>query len=754
MKRIRAIFLVLMSLLFGVATSHAALYFPHVDTTANQWQTEICVINPSTTETVQGNLERYSGTGNLVASMPLSVAPNSRVQIDVSAGLASASSTGYVVFQNTAGSPVGYTKFTQVGGDRVALPAVDSASTGNIYITHIDWVPWWTGISLVNTTTEAKTLTFRFNTGQTKVITLQPKEQYVNTIALLLDNLINTAIESAVIENASGIVGLELFGNGSQLGGVPLGSRTASTLFYPHVDSTPGQWWTGIVAYNPSASTIAQFTVNSYSADGGLLGSSPQSLAPGEKFIGVSTAPELNLPAGTAWFSLQSQIPLVGFELFGNFIDKNLAGYSTVGLEGKAGIFPKVEKNGGWTGIAFVNTEDQPATVSLKAYNDAGNVLGTGTKPLNASAKWVGLAAELFPGVNLDTATYLSFSADREVAGFQLNGSGSMLDALPALPAQAPSGPQEAIDKVLDLFKYQSTVDSGMQALSTVLGQIFSGGGGTCPQVAVVPPLEGLESPPPAITITANFGTTGCTIPADGSTVSGQVVFAITNLTAVEPNIALDYSLAATDLTRDGELLMNGAVSGHIGITVSGSTISQLDVSVNFANLQVAGNTITGSMAITGTNFDLSGLTGNITVSFDNLTAAGYTVTSGTVTFSSPGGLTAQLAANLNTSQGAVNITVEADRPTDTRIVFRTPTPGTIAGYTVNLNNVVVDTEVCDGYPSGGSATASQGGETATVTFTPSCPALQMRDQIAPTGGRNQWLKFGVDLYNYLPLKR
>ena len=53
-------------------------------------------------------------------------------------------------------------------------------------------------------------------------------------IAALLDNLIDTAIESAVIENASGIVGLELFGNGSQLGGVPLTSKTASTLFYPH----------------------------------------------------------------------------------------------------------------------------------------------------------------------------------------------------------------------------------------------------------------------------------------------------------------------------------------------------------------------------------------------------------------------------------------------------------------------------------------------------------------------------------------
>ena len=763
MKRIWAIFFALMLLLFGVATSHAALYFPHVDTTAGQWQTEICVINPSTTETVQGTLTRYRDDGTQAASMPLSVGPNARVQVDVGAGLASASNTGYVVFQNTSGSPVGYTKFTQIGGDRVAVPAVATVSTGNLYVTHIDWVTWWTGISLVNTTTETKTLTIRFNDNQTKQVILGPKEHTAFTIKQLFNSLIDTDIESAVIENASGVVGLELFGNepgfGTQLGGVPLTSRTTTTLFYPHVESAGG-WWTGIVAYNPSTAATAQVTVNAYNAGGTLLGSSSPSLGPGVKFIGLSTDPQLNLPAGTAWFNLQSPIPLVGFELFGT-APVRLAGYSVVDLEGRAGIFPKVEKNG-WTGIAFVNTEDQQATVTLKAYDDAGATIATGTKVLTAHQKWVGYPVDqnanvsLFaPGTNLNAATYISFSADRNVAGFQLNGSGNMmLDALPALPAQASSGPQGAIDRVLDLFKYQSTVDSGMQALSTVLSQILSGGGGTCPDVKVVPPLEGLENPPPAITITANFGTTGCTIPADGSTVSGQVVLAITNLTAVEPNIALDYSLTATNLTRDGELLLNGAVSGHIGITISGSTISQLDVSVNFANLQVAGRTITGSMAITGTNFSLSGLTGNITVSFNNLTAAGYTVTSGTVTFSSPGGLTAQLAANLNTSQGPVIITVEADRPTDTRTVFRTPTPGTIAGYTVTLNNVVVDTEVCDGYPSGGSVTASQGGETATETFTPSCPALQMMDQVAPTRERKQWLDFSVDLYKYLTVKR
>ncbi len=761
MKTIWAIFFALISFLFGITASHAALYFPHVDTTVNQWQTEICVINPSATDTVQGTLESYSNAGVLVASMPLSVGKNARRQIDVGTELANAGNTGYIVFQNTSGSPVGYTKFAQSGGDRVAIPAVDSANTGNTYITHIAWVPWWTGISLVNTTTATKTLTIRFNTGQTKPITLGPKEHRGFLITALFDNLIYTDIESAVIENADGIVGLEVFGNGNQLGGVPLISKTANTLFYPHVDSTPGQWWTGIVAYNPSTSTTAQITVNPYDTDGNLLGSLTQSILPGDKFVGYPT--NLNLPSATAWFSLQSQNPLVGFELFGTADGNQLAGYSVVDIEGKSGIFPKVEKNG-WTGIAFVNTENQQATVNLTAYNDTGTALATGTKILKAHEKWVGYVENLFPGVNLIAATYLSFSTDRKVAGFQLNGSGNtMLDALPALPGSSPSDePMEVINKALDLFRYQSTVTLGMETVTDIIGQILSSGpGGTCPSTNVVPYPIDIFNLPSSITITASYGN-GCTA-TDDSTISGQAELAITNIAITGTSLSLDYALSATNLTRNGALLLNGSVSGHIALNISGSVITQANVSVHFNNFQVADSVISGNMTMAATNIMKSGGTysfGSITVSFNNLTAAGYTVSGGMVTVTSTGSNSFQMVANLNTSQGALNMTLTVQSPSDTRIIVSTPTPATIGGYTVTLTNVTMDTNVCNGYPSNGSVTASQGGSSATVVFTPSCPALQVRAQISPTPyldqshDLNPWLNFSVNLYKYLTLKR
>ena len=69
---------------------------------------------------------------------------------------------------------------------------------------------------------------------------------------------------------------------------------------------------------------------------------------------------QLGLPAQTAWFKIDSTRPLSGFELFGTTDGNQLAAYAGGGGTGaKAGVFPKIEKNGGWTGIAFVNTEDR-----------------------------------------------------------------------------------------------------------------------------------------------------------------------------------------------------------------------------------------------------------------------------------------------------------------------------------------------------------------------------------------------------------
>ena len=103
------------------------------------------------------------------------------------------------------------------------------------------------------------------------------------------------------------------------------------------------------------------------------------------------------------------------------------------------------------------------------------------------------------PGTNLNDATYLSFSADRNVAGFQLNGSGgTVLDALPALAGRRPPlpvGRRKSSTRPWISSNTSPRSTSGMQAVTDIMGQILgSESGGTCPHVAVNPPLTGLSA--------------------------------------------------------------------------------------------------------------------------------------------------------------------------------------------------------------------------------------------------------------------
>jgi len=238
---------------------------------------------------------------------------------------------------------------------------------------------------------------------------------------------------------------------------------------------------------------------------------------------------------------------------------------------------------------------------------------------------------------------------------------------------------------------------------------------------------------------------------------SGQVQLDITGITGnLDSGMSIDFSLTATNLTQNGVVVMNGSVSGNISFNVSGEVLTQATITINFNNFYVADSVMSGGLTVSATDIT-AGETldvGTITITFSNLTAVGYTVTSGTATLTNTGSDTFQLVANLDTSEGAVNMTLNVQTPTETRIIVSTATPGTISGYTVTLNNVTVDTEVCDGYPSSGSVTASQGGDTATVTFTPTCPALQMMDQAPPTHDPNPWINLGVNVYKYFRLIR
>jgi hypothetical protein len=414
--------------------AYADLYFPHIDTNS-PWGTEIAIINVSPAQALTGTLNAYSNTGQLIDTIGIALDPHGRRQITIADELANHTNIGYLIFETGVDTVQGYTKFYVSGQYRVAVPAVREVNTGDIYISHIaSDGSWWTGVSLLNTTSSSKTLTLTFDTGQSKTLTLAGNEHRAFTIAGLFDGQSQPDINSAVITNASGVVGLELFGSGNQLSGILLKDDTASTIYYPHVAA--GEWWTGIVAYNPSSSS-ATLTITPFTEEGASLATQNLDIGPGEKYIG--TVSQLSLPSGTAWFRIDSTTPLTGFELFGTTNGNQLAGYTAVGINAQEGVFAKVEKDG-WTGIAFVNTEGTTASVTLTAYDNYGDTVATQTLPLGSYAKEVRLAQDFFDQ-DIGAATYIGYTSDRELVGFQLNGSsdGMMLDGLPGM---APPPPQ------------------------------------------------------------------------------------------------------------------------------------------------------------------------------------------------------------------------------------------------------------------------------------------------------------------------
>jgi hypothetical protein len=411
----------------------APMYFPHV-VTSLPWQTEIAIINTSD-QTVAGTLRALSNAGQLVDTKAVTLSARGRRQIIVADELANHTDIGYIIFDTNSAAVQGYTKFYIAGTYRAAIPAVKAVNTANIYIPHIaSDAQWWTEVSLVNTTAAAKQLTITFNNGQTRQITLNANEHKAFIIESLFNDQPRPDIKSAVITNASGVIGLELFGSiggGNHLDGILLTDKTASTLYYPHVASD-NVWWTGIVAYNPStlASTI---TIKPYSAQGTPLAPSTLSIAGKGKYIGVVSG--LGLPAETAWFRIDATRPLSGFELFATHDGAQLAAYTGGGGTGaRAGVFAKIEQSGGWTGIAFVNTEATEATVTLTAYNENGEVVAIQALSVGGYAKVVNMAEAIF-SQDISGATYIAYSSDRNIVGFQLNGTsdGMMLDGLPGL---------------------------------------------------------------------------------------------------------------------------------------------------------------------------------------------------------------------------------------------------------------------------------------------------------------------------------
>jgi hypothetical protein len=426
--------------------SPTRLYFPYI-VESDVWHTEICLLNCSNFETVSGKLVPYSLSGSqLAGSRNITLTPNARLELQVAKAFPDSQDIFYIVFSPSTDTVKGYAKVYVDGIYRVALPATSTITAGDLSVPHIaSNSKWDTEISLLNTTAETKTLTIEFNTGQKKSLTLAPAAYKTFTIGKLFGGVAQPKIDSAVIRNAGGILGVELFSDGSQriLDGLLLEDETADEIFFPHTAITSG-WGTGIVVYNPE-SQKCNLTLTPFSAAGASLPPVRKSLPGGQKYIGMVAA--LGFPSNAAWVRVEASHPVSGFELFAKY--NQMAGYSGVNLSGRNGLFPDVA-GPDVAGIAFINQDTSPAKLSLEAYDRNGGVVATKNMTLGVHEKRVNLAENFF-SESIAKATHIRFTSDRQVVGFQLSSSkdATMLDGLGAM--RIPSPAEIAGDGIVEL---------------------------------------------------------------------------------------------------------------------------------------------------------------------------------------------------------------------------------------------------------------------------------------------------------------
>ncbi len=422
------------------------LYFPYV-VEYDTWHTEICLLNSSNEDTVVGELSPYGLSGSkLAGSRTVSLPPNSRADFKVAGDFPNPQDIYYMEFSSSTDTVKGYAKVYINGVYRVALAATSMVTAGDLSVPHIaSSSKWSTEISLLNTTSEDKKLTIEFNTGQTKTLALGPRAYATFTISKLFNDVPQPNIDSAVIRNAEGIIGVELFSDNSQkiMDGLLLEDETSDEIFFPHTAITDG-WATGIVVYNPESESC-NLTLTPFSAGGVPLPPFKESLPGGQKYIG--TVASLGFPSDAAWVRVEASHPVTGFELFAR--SGQMAGYSGVNISGRTGLFPNIGETD-FAGIAFINQDVSPAELTLTAYDRNGGVVASEKTTLGVFEKRVAVANKFFPD-SIANATHVRFTSDRQVVGFQLSGSKdeTMLDGLGAMPI--PSAAEIAGDGIVDL---------------------------------------------------------------------------------------------------------------------------------------------------------------------------------------------------------------------------------------------------------------------------------------------------------------
>ena len=195
-------------------------------------------------------------------------------------------------------------------------------------------------------------------------------------------------------------------------------------LRFPHVAQN-NQWWTGIVAVNPSDEPIT-IELKAIDESGKFIKSSPVLLGlnGGQKTVGLAnTYFSQEILEKTSWIDLESNGKLLGFELFGQDFD-NMSGVMVNGKMLHNGFLPIAEdRNDRYVALSLINVSTTNSSfINFKGYSSSGNLVAQYSKTLLPQTKVVNTVKGLF-GVNWSNRIHsLSWEASSPLVGFEIWG--------------------------------------------------------------------------------------------------------------------------------------------------------------------------------------------------------------------------------------------------------------------------------------------------------------------------------------------
>lgn len=410
----------------GAPAGREKLFFPHVRT-AGEWKTDVEILNTGAGG-VAGSLRAYASSGRDLGSVELNIPSFGRKRVAVNEVFPNSQAVAYMAFEYGSDNSAivsGHAELRIDGRHRAAVRAATETGKDVLFAPSVIAAgAWRTQICLANTSLFSKTPEIEFDIGVKRTIDVEPGAQVAIDVSELLgDEAENT--KSAVIRNATGIVGIVLLGeeseNKNSLAGYLLNDETSARLALANI-AEDANWSTRIAIQNPHDSQCA-ITIRPFDADGTAV-----SIAVGGNGADTFSVSELGLGGNIAWFEIEASLPISGLALIGTRNGRQFAACPITDA-GRTGMIRGIET--GWTGMALANPGERPAETVLTAYDGNGGRIASETLVIGARSRMAGMPKHIF-SEDIGGAAVIVYSSESEIAGYRMNGSpdGEMLDAL------------------------------------------------------------------------------------------------------------------------------------------------------------------------------------------------------------------------------------------------------------------------------------------------------------------------------------